>query len=308
MELHIPDLESYHYFFIIAVLLLSILYVYDIVNDKKCCQPTRNEEFTFSTYDYSENNGPSFWSKIFIAAEGKQQSPINLLEKSVKVISFESTVPLLFSKEFNIIPSEMKVYNNSHNIVLYGTWANNRRPSIVGGPLTTDYCFVNLRFRWGPNDYEGSEHMINFSRFSMELQAAFIKSNTVQEDILTAAKNHNLLIVSYVFMVTSTDNPYLEPIINAIEYLKLPMSCLCIEPVTLSLLMPVFERDYFCYVGSLSFPPCTEGVLWIVKPEPLMISSQQVKQFRKVCGYNGRIKTNTRPVQPINGREVLYYD
>lgn len=100
----------------------------------------------------------------------------------------------------------------------------------------------------------------------------------------------------------------MEPIITSLKYIKYPSGCICIEPIILSLLMPEFSRDYFTYTGSLTFPPCTEGVRWVIKPEPLMISSRQVKKFRKLCGCNGPMENNTRPVQNLANRDIFYYD
>lgn len=156
-------------------------------------------------------------------------------------------------------------------------------------------------------DLPGSEHMINSTRYSMELQIAFVKCSAIEEDLIIAARNGCLLMLSYLFMVTPIDNPYLEPIVTGLKFIRNPMSYLCIEPIILSLLIPDFSRDYYCYTGSLTFPPCTEGVLWIIKPEPLMISSKQIRQFRRINGCFGNIQNNTRPVQKLNNREVSYY-
>ncbi|KAJ8919122.1 hypothetical protein NQ315_012107 [Exocentrus adspersus] len=114
---------------------------------------------------------------------------------------------------------------------------------------------------------------------------------------------HNVVVY-----VTPTDNPYMEPIVSALRYIKYPGGCVSIEPIILSLLTPDFSRDYFTYTGSLTFPPCTECVKWIVKPEPLLISSKQVRKFRKLYGCTGPIIINTRPVQKSNNRDIFYYD
>ncbi|XP_023014175.1 carbonic anhydrase 2 [Leptinotarsa decemlineata] len=299
------DFGSHYYFFAVAVIVLGGLYLNDLCNGENTIQGDANLIF----YGYSAHDGPAVWMRHFAtAAEGKAQSPINLKEKYAVVVPTETSPPLVFSADFHAAPAEMKIYNNSHNVVVYAAWPSGRSPSLVGGPLAEDYSFVNARFRWGPNDHEGSEHMVNSTRFAMELQAAFVKTSFGSEDILEAASSGALLMLSYLFMVTPLDNPYLEPIIGSLKYLRYPMSCICIEPVILSLLMPDFSREYYSYSGSLTFPPCTEGVTWIVKPEPLMISSRQIKQFRKLHGCRGRIETNTRPVQKIEDRDVFYYD
>ena len=65
-----------------------------------------------------------------------------------------------------------------------------------------------------------------------------------------------------------------------------------------SRLLPA-ERAYFTYAGSLTTPPCTEGVRWLVLKSPTFVSAEEIARFAKL--YPG----NARPVQPLNGREVL---
>ena len=57
-------------------------------------------------------------------------------------------------------------------------------------------------------------------------------------------------------------------------------------------------RGYYAYDGSLTAPPCTEGVSWIVLKQPLELSTDQLARFSKT------FPNNTRPVQPLNGRVV----
>ena len=60
------------------------------------------------------------------------------------------------------------------------------------------------------------------------------------------------------------------------------------------------DTDYFTFAGSLTTPPCTEGVNWIVRAEPLRCSESQVDAFRDV------LSTSSRPTQPRNSREILF--
>jgi len=59
------------------------------------------------------------------------------------------------------------------------------------------------------------------------------------------------------------------------------------------------ERDYFTYAGSLTTPPCSEGVSWFVLKGYATVSPQQVAAFAKIYPMNAR------PIQPTNGREIL---
>ncbi|XP_060525475.1 carbonic anhydrase 1-like isoform X2 [Cylas formicarius] len=231
---------------------------------------------------------------------------------NVSAINVPSEIrPLQFSDEFSSQPYDIKIYNTGLNVTLYANWYGNRRPSLTGGPLDNDiYALLHIKFRWGRYDGEGSEHMIDTRHFACEMQLAFSKQPMAQQcDVINAARNRVLLMVSYLFMVTPDDNPYLEPLVSALDYLKLPSSCQPICPFPLKLLAPTFSKNYFYYEGSLTFPPCTEGVIWIVQSEPLAISHKQIEQFRSLLGCQcAPIATNCRPVQLPNDRDVFYYD
>jgi carbonic anhydrase len=63
-------------------------------------------------------------------------------------------------------------------------------------------------------------------------------------------------------------------------------------------MLPADRAKYFQYIGSLTTPPCTEGVVWIVLRQPVTASPEQIALFRKMVGMNAR------PVQPVNGRLI----
>jgi carbonic anhydrase len=58
------------------------------------------------------------------------------------------------------------------------------------------------------------------------------------------------------------------------------------------------DLGYYMYAGSLTAPPCTEGVTWFVLKTPVEISAAQIAAFAK------RYPHDVRPVQPLNGRVV----
>jgi len=59
------------------------------------------------------------------------------------------------------------------------------------------------------------------------------------------------------------------------------------------------QRGYYRYDGSLTTPPCTEGVTWLVLSEPVELSASQVAAFERLYDHN------YRPVQPLYGRTFL---
>jgi carbonic anhydrase len=67
--------------------------------------------------------------------------------------------------------------------------------------------------------------------------------------------------------------------------------------IDINVLLPE-SRTYYTYMGSLTTPPCSEGVLWLVMKTPVSISTEQTAIFGKL--YN----MNARPVQASNGRLI----
>ena len=59
------------------------------------------------------------------------------------------------------------------------------------------------------------------------------------------------------------------------------------------------DQTTFRYAGSLTTPPCTEGVSWFIMIRPVEMSAEQIAAFQAI--YDG----NHRPVQPVNDRTIL---
>jgi carbonic anhydrase len=57
-------------------------------------------------------------------------------------------------------------------------------------------------------------------------------------------------------------------------------------------------RSYYTYMGSLTTPPCSEGVLWLVMKQPVQVSQDQINIFSRLY------KNNARPIQPAAGRVI----
>jgi len=76
------------------------------------------------------------------------------------------------------------------------------------------------------------------------------------------------------------------------DRVRLPLDILDVNE-----LLPKDQR-YFQFMGSLTTPPCTEGVLWMVLKQSTQISKDQIRLFQQLY------PNNARPVQPVNGRPV----
>lgn len=66
------------------------------------------------------------------------------------------------------------------------------------------------------------------------------------------------------------------------------------------------RRSYLNYRGSLTTPPCTEGVNWYVYTDPITVADEDIFDFIEWCG-NGTVAFNARPLYPLNDREWTLY-
>jgi carbonic anhydrase len=66
------------------------------------------------------------------------------------------------------------------------------------------------------------------------------------------------------------------------------------------------RRSYINYFGSLTTPPCTEGVNWYVYTDPIQVADKDIIDFIEWCG-GGSPGFNARPVYPLNDREWVLY-
>ena len=71
------------------------------------------------------------------------------------------------------------------------------------------------------------------------------------------------------------------------------------QQIRASDLLPA-SMDYTFYQGSLTTPPCSEGVRWLVMKNTITMSGEQIAALKEAIGFN-----NNRPVQPVNGRLIL---
>ena len=79
-------------------------------------------------------------------------------------------------------------------------------------------------------------------------------------------------------------------------------------PFQISELLPK-NQNYVNYNGSLTTPTCNEAVNWLLFLDPIAISSTQLNDFRKLKDGEGQdLVDNFRPVQPLNGRKVGWYN
>ncbi|XP_011181754.1 putative carbonic anhydrase 3 [Zeugodacus cucurbitae] len=293
--------------FLIALVFVTNIYTAKLICDFRC--PGRGAsagggscgtaagggggEYNSSmNFDYGPDNGPHNWR-----CSDANQSPINIIEENVQKFPIRE---LLCWNHYDDLPNGIMLENNGHTVVLRACFSGNT-PTVSGADLLACYTFVELCFRWSLLSNDGSEHMLNYRKFPLELQAMHRTGPTGD-----CTSSYDLLMVGYFFEV-SANNPYLDPLVQNLHRIQKPGSKIEIPPFPLSYLLYQFRTGFYSYGGSLTEPPCYQGAEWFLFPEPLAISERQLSEFRQLLSKDGktRILRNSRPVQNINCTRVV---
>ncbi|MFP8779561.1 carbonic anhydrase [Hydrogenophaga sp. RWCD_12] len=220
-------------------------------------------------WDYAGENGPERWGQMKpdfnVCAIGNRQSPIHIQTTDAVPGPAE---PI----EFRYGPSGGSVVNNGHTIQVDVTGHNYIK---VRG---TPYKLVQFHF------HHPAEEKVNYKGFAMV--AHLVHKNEAGQ-----------LAVVAVLLDVGANNPFIQKVwtrmpLDTNDRVQLPDDLL-----NLNELLPTDQR-YYQFMGSLTTPPCTEGVLWQVLKQPVTLGPDQLKLFTKL------FPMNARPVQAVNGRLV----
>jgi carbonic anhydrase len=219
-------------------------------------------------WSYSGAEGPSHWGSLDKAystcSTGKNQSPINLTRM------IEAELPPL---TLHYAKGGHKVLNNGHTIQV------NYMP---GSFLTVDDHNYELKqFHF----HAPSENTIDGRHYPME--AHFVHADS----------KGNLAVVA-LMIEEGAENPAL-----AKAWAQMPKHAGEKHELKRRInglnLLPK-NHDYYRFNGSLTTPPCTEGVKWFVMKQPVSASKAQIEAFKHVMHHD-----NNRPVQPVNARVLV---
>jgi len=125
-------------------------------------------------------------------------------------------------------------------------------------------------------------------------------------DLVSALPFADGLAVLGIFLeLSETDNPALQPLIDAIPTIAEDFDEKPLAPHPLESLLPTNTHRFYRYSGGLTTPTCNEIVTWTVFDQPIPISEAQLEVFRSVKDDYGKSACdNFRPTQPLNGRTV----
>lgn len=220
-------------------------------------------------WGYEGSNGPKYWAdlnyKYKACRTGKEQSPIDLSSG----YAVQDDYRLNFA--YKETPAQIQQIA-SHLIVDYKDGSH----ITLGTEPDQKYSLKELMV------HTPSEHTVNGRHLDMEFQ------------FIHQSENGSKAIVS-VFAKKGANHPTIEKIAEHFPGHQGDRNA--IEDVNVQSLLPS-NRNYFSYKGSLTHPPCKEGVMWYVMRTPIEVSTKQYEQFVE------RIKFNARPTQNLNERVI----
>ncbi|CAJ0609587.1 unnamed protein product [Cylicocyclus nassatus] len=249
-------------------------------------------------WGYREHTGPENWPKT--CQDGFRQSPIDIR-------AADTDYALLHRMHFVHYDhaGPLNISNNGHTIIGNGfdQWGL-KQPYIQGAGLRHRYRLVQFHYHWAQHDHLGSEHKIGGLHYPGEIHLVHVRHDlTVAE----AVKRPDGIAVVGVFLLIGHDsgpNAAVSSVLNDVVY---PGNRSALQGFRVRPLLPPHTEAFYRYEGSLTTPGCDEAVIWTVLADPISITRTQIKEFRQVhSDEGGRFTHNYRPVQPLNGRRILY--
>lgn len=223
-------------------------------------------------WGYAGEAGPEHWDELSdmfaLCAMGKEQSPIDLTTAQPSMMDIADA-------ELSYAPSALNILHNGHTVqVNYD----------AGSYLTlngTRYELLQFHF------HTPSEHAMNGKLAEMEIH--FVHRSMESEGMLA--------VLGVLVYEGEEDNPAVEAIWQHLPPRESEEQMFS-ETINAADILPKDLRVYQ-YTGSLTTPPCSQGVSWNVLAEPIALSRTQLDTLHVILG------NNNRPVQPLFNREVV---
>ncbi|NSY41585.1 carbonic anhydrase [Leisingera sp. ANG59] len=222
---------------------------------------------TGNEWGYDGESGPENWADLsedyHVCGAGRQQSPIDLTDAT------RADVDTVTTRWRSV--SNFEVVNNGHTLQ-----ANFPKGSVS---IVNDKPYDLLQFHF----HHQSEHTVDGEHYPME--AHFVHKSADGD-----------LLVLGVFLEEGQENEVLAPIWAAAPASK--GSARVSATIHPQDLLPQSSK-HFTYAGSLTTPPCSEIVTWVVYEEIVPASDQQIAEFAEIFPHNNR------PLQQLNRRRLL---
>ncbi|CAF1254402.1 unnamed protein product, partial [Rotaria sordida] len=241
------------------------------------------------------------WSETHESCGRYSQSPI-IIKTACTV--YRTFTPFDFSSAYNL-QHDFTLLNTGHTVV--GTYhGNDSSPfNLTGGGLNGTFRLHNFHLHWGENHRTGSEHQINDVKYPSEVHFVHINPQTKAVAVLgifmNSTRHRNRTIYTRKrrddiynaenITITEWDN-YFQAVANLTQ-----KNNSVVLNLNLASLMGSNLDDFWRYGGSLTTPPCTEGITWTVFKTPVIFHERGIHALR-----NNIHTGNYRHPQPLFNR------
>jgi len=232
-------------------------------------------------WGYEADNGPDAWASMNSAwaacSEGLEQSPIDLTGATmIELAAVDIHTPS--GQEVEVLNQAGVIHelDNGHTIQIN---AKTSEKLTVGDK---SYALVQFHF------HAPSEHTVDGEHFPMEMH------------FVHQADDGALAVVG-VLIVEGAENPGITPLWAHLPEGPGAETTVEVPAAFADHIFPEVGSGFYHYDGSLTTPPCSEGVQWYVRKTPTSLSTEQIAEFTAVYDHNNR------PVRALNER-ALYLD
>ncbi|KAK6727951.1 hypothetical protein RB195_005548 [Necator americanus] len=227
-----------------------------------------------------------------ICADGNNQSPVDLALSAAELVNYDR----ITFNNYHLTGPVFVDNSSGHSGTVEGFFKWGLPPSISGGNLKTTYFLRQLHFHWN------SEHTFNGLHYPAELHLVHISDR--YDPTLNMSLSGKVAVIAIPFQVGDSDAGLygIDDLLIAVNSIDSGKATASISP---SVLLPMDTKTFFRYSGSLTTPPCTEGVTWTVLSEPVILSAEQLAALK---GPHTHVDIeevrNSRPIQPMKGRKL----